>query len=95
MPGRSINEGCRKMLKKIKNRSAYFKLTQELMTEMGYKVFKNPPVYTGFFRLNKHKKFSDRLQTLLMFKPLVVGPHEKLGLFLRMERSKLSYLILE
>lgn len=65
------------------------------MQRLGYRVFDNPSVYTSFFRLSKHKKFADRLQTLLMFKPLVVGPEKKTGLFLRMERTKLAYLIVE
>lgn len=82
------------MYRNIKNRHAYFILVKELMERRGYNALPNPAIYTRFFRLNKHKKFADRLQTLLMFKPLLVGPDEKYGLFLRMERAKLAYLIL-
>lgn len=95
MPGKENNKGSLKMLRHVRNRHAYFELVKDLMRRMGYRVFENPPVYTNFFRLSKHKKFADRLQTLLMFKPLVVGPNQKEGLFLRMERAKLAYLILE
>lgn len=61
------------MLTKVKNKRAYSERVTQLMRKYGYHTFLPPEVYTSFFRLNKHKKFKSRLQTLLMFKPLIIG----------------------
>ena len=73
-----INEGALKIFLEIKRRRDYFEKITELVETSGYKVFVPTTIYTSFFELNKKKKYSDRVKSLLMFKPLVAGPQGEL-----------------
>lgn len=95
---RRINRGCEKLFSIFKKRREIFQISKLIAEKHDYKVYEEPISFFEFYlpdKRSKNSSFFDKLEALLLYKPMMVGEIGELDLFMKMERTKLCYLIVK
>lgn len=93
-----LNRGCKIFYHQTEQRRKYFDFVYYLSDFYRFKSLQIPKVYEEFSLPGKGFQGSgyfQRLKAILLYKPQVVSPDGKIDLFLKMEKTKLAYILLK
>ena len=95
---KKINQGCKILYHVTEQRKLYFDLVYFLSDYYMFQSIRKPEVYEEFMLPGKGYQgagYFQRLKAILLYQPQIVKPDGELDLFLKMEKTKLAYVVLK